>query len=108
MSMPSLNQLFYMRRLALFLLPPVLLVAGWAAWQWADQPAESELALEQRYRLAPLTVGPIVQSVAATGTLNPVVLVNVGTQISGRIRNVFVDFNQPVQAGQLLANSIPR
>jgi HlyD family secretion protein len=107
MSMPTLNQPFSMRRFALFLLPPVLLVAGWAAWQWADQPAESELALEQRYRLAPLTVGPIVQSVAATGTLNPVVLVNVGTQISGRIRNVFVDFNQPVQAGQLLAELDP-
>ncbi len=57
----------------------------------------------ERYRFATVDRGRILQNVATTGTLNPVVLVNVGTQISGRIRRVLVDFNQPVRAGDLLA-----
>ncbi len=96
-----------MRRLVAFLLLPALIASAVLGWFAVGGDAEAEAELEQRYRLAPLTVGPIVQSVAATGTLNPVVLVNVGTQISGRIRNVFVDFNQTVQAGQLLAELDP-
>jgi HlyD family secretion protein len=57
----------------------------------------------EKYRFAVVDRGRILQNVATTGTLNPVVLVNVGTQISGRIRRVLVDFNQPVRAGELLA-----
>lgn len=51
--------------------------------------------------------GRIVQRVAANGTLNPVELVNVGTQISGTVIKLHVDFNQPVKAGQLLAELDP-
>lgn len=55
-----------------------------------------------RYRTEPLSVGPITQSVAANGTLNPVTLVSVGTQVSGTVNKLYVDFNQRVQQGQVL------
>jgi HlyD family secretion protein len=45
--------------------------------------------------------------VAASGTVNPVALVTVGTQVSGQIRDVLVDFNAEVKAGQLLAQIDP-
>lgn len=51
--------------------------------------------------------GAIVQRVSANGTLNPVELVNVGTQISGTVRSLLVDFNARVKAGQLLAELDP-
>lgn len=51
--------------------------------------------------------GPITQAVTATGTLNPVVNVQVGSQVSGNIQKLFVDFNSPVKAGQLVAQIDP-
>ena len=51
--------------------------------------------------------GPITQAVTATGTLNPVVNVQVGSQISGNIQKLFVDFNSPVKAGQVVAQIDP-
>ena len=48
-------------------------------------------------------VGPIDQGVAATGNINPKNTVEVGTQISGIIEGVFVDYNDTVQVGTLLA-----
>ena len=86
----------------------VVLVAIVAAvWLWlSDKPDETSSPAE-RYRTATVEPGRIIQSVSATGSLNPVVLVNVGTQISGRIRRVLVDFNQTVGAGDLLAELDP-
>lgn len=63
---------------------------------------------QDRYRTEPLTRGEIAQTVSANGTLNPVVLVNVGTQISGRIQRLYADFNDRVKAGQILAELDPR
>ena len=51
--------------------------------------------------------GEVVQRVSANGTLNPVVLVNVGSQISGTVIRLHTDFNRPVKAGQLLAELDP-
>jgi HlyD family secretion protein len=45
------------------------------------------------YQTATVTRGPIIQAVTATGTLNPVVNVQVGSQVSGNISKLFVDFN---------------
>src|SRR5215470_15005754 len=55
------------------------------------------------YQTATVTRGPITQAVTATGTLNPVVNVQVGSQVSGNISKLFVDFNSPVKAGQVVA-----
>src|ERR1700746_3656207 len=59
------------------------------------------------YQTATVTRGPITQAVTATGTLNPVVNVQVGSQVSGNITKLFVDFNSQVKAGQVVAQIDP-
>ncbi|MBI5411539.1 MAG: efflux RND transporter periplasmic adaptor subunit [Nitrospirae bacterium] len=56
-----------------------------------------------RYRTAPLELGPVVSMVAATGTINPVVSVQVGSQVSGMIQSLHADFNSIVKAGEVVA-----
>ena len=58
---------------------------------------------ETRYRTQAVERGDIVQSVSANGTLNPVILVSVGTQVSGTVKRLLVDFNDHVEKGQVLA-----
>lgn len=65
--------------------------------------SESDTGGTAAYRTAKLDRGPIVSSVNATGTVNPVVTVLVGAEISGRIVELLADFNTPVKAGQTLA-----
>ncbi len=59
------------------------------------------------YQTATVTKGPITQLVTATGTLNPVVNVQVGSQVSGNIAKLFADFNSEVKAGQVVAQIDP-
>src|SRR6476646_6115141 len=59
------------------------------------------------YQTVTVTRGSITQAVTATGTLNPVVNVQVGSQISGNIEKLLVDFNSPVKAGQVVAEIDP-
>src|SRR5436853_1795809 len=59
------------------------------------------------YQIATVTRGPITQAVTATGTLNPVVNVQVGSQVSGNIAKLFADFNSQVKAGQVVAQIDP-
>ena len=61
-----------------------------------------------RFVTAEITQGDIVRSVTATGTVNPVITVQVGTYVSGPIIQLLVDFNSPVKAGQLMAKIDPR
>jgi HlyD family secretion protein len=61
-----------------------------------------------RYVTAAVTRGPIVRSVIATGTVNPVTTVQVGSYVSGPIQAIYADFNSPVKAGQLIAKIDPR
>lgn len=62
---------------------------------------------EPRYRTERVARGDIVMTVTATGTVNPVTTVLVGTQVSGTIKNIYVDFNSPVKKGQLIAQIDP-
>jgi HlyD family secretion protein len=55
-----------------------------------------------KYKTQTTAKGSLTQIVSANGTLNPVTLVSVGTQVSGTVRRLHVDFNSPVQAGQVL------
>jgi HlyD family secretion protein len=57
---------------------------------------------------APVRRADIVSQVTATGTLSPVVLVEVGSQVTGRIAELFADFNSKVTAGQVIARLDPR
>lgn len=56
-----------------------------------------------RYRAAVVERGDIVSVVSATGTINPVVSVQVGTQVSGMIKSLHADFNSRVKAGETVA-----
>src|SRR6266481_5201428 len=60
-----------------------------------------------QFQTATVTRGPITQTVTATGTLNPVVNVQVGSQVSGNIAKLFADFNSEVKAGQVVAQIDP-
>jgi HlyD family secretion protein len=59
------------------------------------------------YRTAAIERGSLKSTVSATGTLNAVRTVQVGTQVSGQIAQIFVDFNGKVKKGQLLARIDP-
>lgn len=58
--------------------------------------------LEQRFRTQALQSGDISLIVSANGTINPVSLVNVGTQVSGTVKKLYVDFNSKVSKGEIL------
>ncbi|MDO9006991.1 MAG: efflux RND transporter periplasmic adaptor subunit [Thiobacillus sp.] len=81
----------------------LLLVVAAAGWWWnsTGKPAEPQ------FRTETVTRGAISAQVSANGTLNPVTLVNVGTQVSGTVRRIEADFNQQVKAGQILAELDP-
>ena len=87
-----------------FFLIALTLAAGVAAYAYwphdKSQPAE-------RYRTQTVDRGDIVQIITANGTLNPVVLVNVGTQVSGTVRKIHADFNDRVKDDQVLAELDP-
>jgi HlyD family secretion protein len=61
-----------------------------------------------QYVTAPVTRGTVAVAVTATGTVNPVTVVMVGTYVSGRVERLYCDYNTPVRAGQLCAKIDPR
>jgi HlyD family secretion protein len=77
----------------------VIILAGVAVWYWKFRTPKTEIVIET---VKPF-YGTISNSVTATGTVQPVDTVAVGTQVSGTIQKVYVDFNSPVKKGQLLA-----
>jgi HlyD family secretion protein len=85
---------------ALAVLAVLAIVLG--AWLFLDRQG-----LETKYRLSSAKIGDVTQAVSANGTLNPVVLVNVGTQVSGTVKKLHVDFNDHVTAGQILLELDP-
>jgi HlyD family secretion protein len=60
------------------------------------------------FQTLPIEEGSIVATVNASGTLNPVKSIVVGTQVSGMIKEINVDFNSPVKKGQVIAKIDPR
>lgn len=65
--------------------------------------ARHKAAPQSRFITASPTSGDVVEKVTATGTVQPVLQVNVGAQANGRVTKVLVDFNSPVKAGDVLA-----
>jgi len=59
------------------------------------------------FRLTQVELGPIISTVSSTGTVTPVTTVQVGSQVSGQIRELYVDFNSKVQEGQVIARIDP-
>ena len=60
-----------------------------------------------QYKTAKIQKRSIVQTVDASGTVNPVKTVNIGSQVSGQIKEIYVDYNSVVKKGQLLAEIDP-
>lgn len=79
-----------------------VLAVGWALVESGDDTARAEFVVETADR------GPVTATVTATGIVNPVETVQVGTYVSGPIQEILVDFNSPVTKGQLLARIDPR
>jgi HlyD family secretion protein len=74
------------------------LVAALGLW-WTQRLG----SVEVQYRTARIERGPLQAAVASTGAVSPVTQVTVGTQVSGQIKDLYVDFNAEVKPGQLLA-----
>ncbi len=74
----------------------VALCAGIAWWWMKREPAPT-------WRTAPLTRGPIEVTVTATGAVEAVTTVEVGTQVSGIVASMHADFNSQVSKGQVIA-----
>src|SRR5919106_2841997 len=91
-----------MKRAALALLALVALAAG--GWYWYQSREGSG---EVRYRVAKVERGPIAAVVVASGTLNAVTTVQVGSQISGQVKEIYADFNTAVKKDQVIARIDP-
>lgn len=76
-----------------------LVAAVCAVWYFN----RNEAAATTVYQTAEATFGNVSNSVTATGTIEPLKQVQVGTQVSGVIKKIYVDYNSVVKAGQLLA-----
>jgi HlyD family secretion protein len=75
-----------------------------AGYVWLQQRSGAE---GESYRLAKLERGPLTAVVAASGTLNAVTTVQVGSQISGQVKEIFADFNSAVKQDQVIARIDP-
>ncbi len=84
-----------------------LLAAAAAAGAWYAYSQYGVKDEAQKFRIAKVEKGALVATVAATGILNPVVSVSVGSQVSGQIKEIFVDFNSEVKKDQLIARIDP-
>ncbi|RPD84407.1 efflux RND transporter periplasmic adaptor subunit [Luteimonas sp. 100069] len=95
------------RRRAVPRFVPVLLIAAVAAggmWWWSQRTAAGG---EDAWRTTPVERGDIRVVISATGTLSATSTVTVGSQVSGQITEVLVDFNDTVEQGQVLARIDP-
>jgi len=90
-----------MKRIGKIILATTVLAGliGGGIWYANQRAAQNP---EQRYKLGTVEKGDVTQTVSANGTLNPVVLVSVGTQVSGTVKKLYVDFNDKVEKGQPL------
>ena len=79
------------------------IAVGATGWWW--MASRSTLI---QYRTAPVTRGGVTRTVIATGTVNPVLTIIVGSYVSGVISDVFCDYNTRVKKGQLCAKIDPR
>lgn len=79
----------------------LVILAGAGYRMWARNGAAPQ------YKTAKVEQGTITASVSASGTLNPVVSVQVGSQVSGQLKEIYVDFNSEVKQGQLIARIDP-
>jgi len=83
----------------------VVLLLGAGIWGYLYAQGRNSAP---KYRLASVERGPLTAAVSATGNLNAVVTVQVGSQVSGQIKELLVDFNSVVHSGQIIARIDPQ
>lgn len=84
---------------SVFVLLLLAAAIGGGVWLFLRSRAEEPI----RFITAKSVRGDLRQTIIATGTIQPVSMVNVGTQISGTIKDLYIDFNSQVKKGQLIA-----
>ena len=89
------------------ILVPLLLLLGLIGTSIYFQRKAEENKAGGRYRTVAADRGGVVQRITANGTLNPVTVVSVGTQVFGTVTKLYTDFNNPVKANQVLLELDP-
>lgn len=80
----------------------VLVAGGFGYRHWQQKSAAPQ------YKTSKVEKGAVIASVSASGTLSPVVQVQVGSQVSGQLKEVLADFNSEVKQGELIARIDPQ
>jgi HlyD family secretion protein len=91
-----------MRRIVSVVIVAVLVGGGVLAYLYTQSRGNAP-----KYRVARVERGPLTAAVSATGNLNAVVVVQVGSQVSGQIKDLLVDFNSIVKKNQVVARIDP-
>ncbi len=86
------------KRISTWVLIAVLVGAGTFGWKYWNAKASSGIS----FVTAKAEKGNLTVSVSANGTINPIRTVSIGSELSGTVRNVLVDVNDPVTKGQVL------
>ena len=93
-----MGQVTRMRKLAPLITLAVVVIVATIAYIYAGSDSK-----QATFRLARVERGPVVSTVSSTGTLNAVITVQVGSQVSGQIKELSADFNSEVREGQVIA-----
>lgn len=88
-----------------FTLMVIAIVAVGIFWFGGDKNTTSAA---EKVETASIDTGDIKRTVATSGSVRPLITVEVGSQVSGQIQEIYVDFNSPVVTGQLLAQIDPQ
>ena len=98
---PARKRSLFPRRIVIVLVVLAALGAAW--WFWKGRGGSGE----QRFRTAQVEQGDIRVAISATGSLGALSTVDVGSEVSGKLAEVLVDFNDPVRKGQVIARIDP-
>jgi len=90
------------RRTLIIVAVIALAVAAYAGWRYTHRPDPAAI-----YKTALVSRGDLIEAITANGVINPVRVVSVGTQVSGTVQKLTVDFNDRVKQGQLLLTLDP-
>lgn len=90
------------RKVLFFVILVVILIGVVAIYLFSNSDAD-----RTTFRLARIERGPIISAVSSTGTLNAVITVQVGSQVSGQIKELLADFNSEVREGEVIARIDP-
>jgi len=85
------------RKIIIIISAIMIITAGTLYWQ--QKVKKNKLT----WRTFPATIRTVTESITASGTINPVTQVSVGTEVSGKIERIYKDFNDKVKKGELLA-----